>query len=160
MRHTRQGAANAPIGSLTLVRWRQLLATPHTRLVPVARRMEAVVSYEVDPVYGCWLSTARKDRDGYAYHGSSRAHLVAWEQAHGPVPDGMEVDHLCRRRHCQALHHLELVTRQENGLRRSWRYRAKRTHCPKGHPLQVNAIVTPEGGRVCRQCNREGVQAM
>jgi hypothetical protein len=115
------------------------------------------VSTERDPVFGCELWTGRLDAEGYAYHGRSRAHIVAWERANGPVPEGKELDHLCRRRHCVALHHLEMVTRRENELRKSWRYRAKRVRCPDGHELAVHDIVTPEGGRVCRACNREAI---
>jgi hypothetical protein len=107
-----------------------------------------------DPIFGCQLATGRRDRDGYAFHGRTRAHIAAWEAEHGPIADGMELDHLCRRRHCQALHHLELVTRAENERRKSWRYRARRASCPAGHDLTANGIVTPEGGRVCRACNR------
>jgi hypothetical protein len=106
-------------------------------------------------VFGCELATGRRDKDGYAYHGSSRAHIVAYERVHGAVPDDLVLDHLCRRRHCCAPHHLEAVTQSENERRKQWRYRARRTHCPRGHELSVNAVVTPEGGRVCRTCNRE-----
>lgn len=113
------------------------------------------MSAEHDPVFGCLLATGRRDKDGYAFHGRTRAHIAAWTPSHGPVPKGFELDHLCRRRHCKALHHLELVTRRENELRKSWRYRARRTLCPRGHNLTKTAIVTPEGGRVCRTCNRE-----
>ncbi len=110
----------------------------------------------IDPVFGCDLATGRLDKDGYAYHGRSRAHIVAYEQANGPVPDGMVIDHLCMRRNCRALHHLELVTQSENLMRREWRYRAKRKVCPKGHDLTVHRIVVPpRAGVVCRQCNRE-----
>jgi hypothetical protein len=109
-----------------------------------------------DPIFGCTLSTGRLDRDGYAYHGKTRAHIHAWVAANGPVPDGMVLDHLCRRRACSAVHHLEPVTQSENELRKSWRYRAKRKACPKGHDLTVHRIVVqPEGGVVCRVCNRE-----
>ena len=31
------------------------------------------------------------------------------------MPEGLELDHLCRRRHCVADHHLELVTREGEG---------------------------------------------
>lgn len=113
------------------------------------------MSYELDPTFGCELATGRRDRDGYAFHGHARAHIAAWEAEHGAIAEGMELDHACRRRHCQALHHLELVTRSENEKRKSWAYRRRRTHCAKGHSLNVNGIVTPEGGRVCRACNRE-----
>lgn len=107
--------------------------------------------------FGCELAQGRLDRDGYAYHGRSRAHIVAWVAKHGPVPDAMEVDHLCRRRHCSATHHLELVTRGQNEQRKVWRVRARRTHCAQGHDLGINAVITPEGGRVCRTCNREAI---
>lgn len=42
------------------------------------------------------------------------AHVVVWEEAHGPVPDGLELDHLCRVRACVREDHLELVTHAEN----------------------------------------------
>lgn len=113
------------------------------------------MSTERDPIFGCELVTSRLDRDGYAYHGRSRAHLVAWISAHGPIADGLEVDHICRRRRCVALAHLELVTRSENEKRKGWRYRAKRTHCKNGHELANTAMITPEGGRICRTCSKE-----
>lgn len=110
------------------------------------------MSTERDPIYGCELATGRRDRDGYAFHGRSRAHIVAWTEANGPVPAGLELDHLCRRRHCLAVHHLEPVTRSENELRKSWRYRARRALCKRGHAMH-DAMVTPEGGRLCRTCH-------
>lgn len=108
-----------------------------------------------DPVFGCELFAGRLDGEGYGRMGSRKAHVVAWEAAFGPVPEGFVLDHLCRRRNCCAPHHLEAVTQSENLRRREWRVRARRVACPKGHDLQTTAQVTPEGGRVCRQCNQE-----
>jgi len=114
--------------------------------------------------FGCELVLAdgnhRLDRDGYAFHGKTRAHIHAWVQAHGQVgvdKDGkpLVLDHLCRRRNCKAVHHLEPVTQSENEKRKSWRYRARRKLCPKGHELAKHRAVTPEGGIVCRKCNHE-----
>jgi hypothetical protein len=116
------------------------------------------VSAEFDPIFGCELVTSRLDRDGYAFHGKTRAHIVAWVAKHGAVPAGLELDHLCRRRNCRAVHHLEAVTRGENEMRKLARYRMRRLTCPNKHDLKLNGIVTPEGGRVCRQCNREAQQ--
>jgi hypothetical protein len=107
----------------------------------------------IDPLFGCRLATGRLDREGYAFHGKTRAHIAAWVAERGSIAPGLELDHLCRRRNCTALHHLELVTRSENERRKSWRYRARRSHCAAGHELAVHAVVTPEGGRVCRACN-------
>lgn len=112
------------------------------------------MSAVIDPIFGCRLVTSRLDPEGYAYHGRSRAHIVAWTATHGAVADGLELDHMCRRRNCVALHHLELVTRSENEKRKSFRYRARRAKCPIGHDLAINRVLTPEGGIVCRSCNR------
>jgi hypothetical protein len=112
------------------------------------------LSVERDPIFGCELATGRRDRDGYAFHGTTRAHIAAWVKANGPVPPGLELDHLCRVRHCCAVHHLEPITRSEQERRKSWRYRSRMKQCPRGHDLATNGIVTPEGGRVCRACNR------
>lgn len=116
------------------------------------------MSTERDPIFGCLLATGRRDRDGYAFHGRTRAHIHAWHSAGRDIPEGMELDHLCRRRNCVALHHLELVTRSENEMRKSWRYRARRKVCPAGHQLELNRVKTPEDGIVCRACNRQHQQ--
>ena len=122
--------------------------------------MSSQFKWYVDPVFACWLWTGRTDkRDGRAIVWRGKAPIVAYrvvyELERGPIADGLVLDHLCRRPHCVAPHHLEPVTQRENLLRKSWRYRAKRTKCPQGHDLKLNGIVTPEGGRVCRLCNRE-----
>lgn len=113
---------------------------------------------QLDPVYGCELAQGRRDRDGYVFEGSDRSHQVVWERSHGPVPDGKELDHTCRRRACCALHHLELVTRSENERRKRWAHRVRIERCPLGHLLADQVIVTPEGGRVCRACRDVAVR--
>jgi hypothetical protein len=45
------------------------------------------------------------------------AHIAHWRQIKGPVPKGLELDHLCRIPACIRLDHLEPVTHAEN-LRR------------------------------------------
>lgn len=107
-----------------------------------------------DQIFGCILASGRLDREGYAFHGKIRAHIHAWEQVHGPVPDGMELDHTCRRRACRRVVHLELVTRSVNEQRKHWKRRVRIAHCKNGHDMNSNGMVTPEGGRVCRTCSR------
>ncbi len=129
--------------------------------------MSSQFSWTVDRLFGCWLWSGHTDkRDGRAivWRGKSpvSAQRAVYEEHIGPVgyaPDGeaYELDHLCRRAGCVAPHHAEPVTRAENERRKSWRHRAKRMKCPRGHELSVNGVVTPEGGRVCRQCNREAM---
>jgi hypothetical protein len=67
-----------------------------------------------------WLGSFNQHGYGLMKVGrSSRAaHKVYWEREHGPVPDGLELDHLCKVRGCVRLDHLEPVTHTEN-VRRS-----------------------------------------
>lgn len=115
------------------------------------------MSFAVDPIFGCHLATGRADRDGYVFHGKTRAHIHAWTSVRGPVPDGLVLDHLCGRRNCTALHHLEPVTQSENLKRRSQRYRMRIKVCPRGHDMKLNGAQLTTG-RVCRQCNREAMR--
>lgn len=111
------------------------------------------LSYEVDPTFGCHLWLGRKDKDGYGFHGKTRAHIVAWEREFGPVPKGQELEHLCRRRSCVLTAHLLPVTRQQNEWRKGWAHRSRVQFCNQGHD-KINAMVLPTGGRVCRLCSK------
>jgi len=79
------------------------------------------------------------------------AHRVAWELDNGPIPEGMQVDHLCRRTLCIRSAHLEPVTPEENMRRsRGWRQKAA---CKYGHPFtEDNVYRDPRGHRGCRTC--------
>ncbi|MEJ7786912.1 MAG: HNH endonuclease signature motif containing protein [Solirubrobacteraceae bacterium] len=50
----------------------------------------------------------------YAATGSRRAHRVYWERENGEVPEGLDLDHLCKQTDCVNPEHLEPVTHQEN----------------------------------------------
>ena len=90
---------------------------------------------------------------GYAVIGRTGrvqyAHKVAYEAVHGLVPEGLELDHLCRNRACVEVLHLEAVTHAEN-MRRAL---AIRTHCPHGHEYtEKNTWTSGNGHRRCRIC--------
>jgi hypothetical protein len=111
---------------------------------------------------GCWIWTGSTDGHGYGQFRADgtmvKAYRWAYEDTHGPVPAGLELDHVCRVRRCVNPDHLEPVTHRENVLRGEsiTADQAKRTHCPKGHPYSgANLKIRPNGKRRCVTCHRE-----
>lgn len=85
---------------------------------PSGQTPEQVILRFTDRSSDCWLWLGRKNPSGYAQiviakHQRS-AHRVSYETFVGPIPAGLEIDHLCRVRHCVNPAHLEPVTRAEN----------------------------------------------
>jgi len=116
---------------------------------------------KVDLRGACWLWTAGRYRNGYGqfYLGGKKVlpHRVLYEWTVGPIPAGLDLDHLCRVRHCVRPSHLEPVTRRENLLRGVTipAAHAAKTHCPAGHPYAgANLRLRPNGARRCRECSR------
>jgi hypothetical protein len=119
---------------------------------------------KVDKSGDCWIWTAAilspagtkyARTGGYGMFGVGskvlRAHRVSYEMANGPVPPGLEIDHLCRNKKCVNPSHLEAVTHLEN-VRRYFR---TITSCKWGHEYTPeNTYIKPNGSRNCRECNR------
>jgi HNH endonuclease len=120
--------------------------------------MSSQVSYDVDLTFGCHLWTGRLNSNGrpIVWKGSAPqyAYTLAYVAEHGPIADGLVLDHLCRRILCINPAHLEPVTKSENERRKSWPYRCRRQRCARDHDLS-SALVTPELGRLCRYCHLE-----
>ena len=84
------------------------------------------------------------------------AHRFTYLNLIGPIPEGLEPDHLCRNSPCVNPHHLELVTHHENVLRgKAGAYLKAKTHCPHGHPYDENNTSISGGRRSCKACKRE-----
>lgn len=127
----------------------------------VLERLLAKVEYTPG---GCWVWTGSRDPNGYgqiAVDGRPRkAHRVAYAALVGPIPDGLQLDHLCRVRACVNPDHLEPVTLRENVARGTGKAAVvlRTGRCQRGHdmsPGSPNAHVCPDGGRYCRACKNE-----
>lgn len=62
----------------------------------------------------CIEYTGYRDAFGYGQSGRGYAHRWAWEQAHGPIPDGLCVLHSCDNPSCINIEHLRLGTHTDN----------------------------------------------
>lgn len=131
---------------------------------PIKERIES--RRVVDTITGCWnwptldkITGYGRMRIGSVSDFSRRvgyAHIISYETHVGAVPDGTELDHLCRNRACCNPKHLEPVTHRENSLRGAT-IPAKnfaKTHCDRGHEFTPeNTYVFPNGRkRNCRAC--------
>lgn len=102
--------------------------------------------------YGAFSLTANADNNRAAY-----AHRWAYEHLIGPIPQGLDLDHLCRNPKCVNPFHLEPVTRRINLLRGNTipaRHSAVLV-CPHGHPYtEANTIRVGKNKqwRQCRAC--------
>jgi hypothetical protein len=102
---------------------------------------------------GCRIWPLSKDIWGYGryqYEGRTQsAHRLAYMLLVGPIPTGLEIDHLCCNPSCVEVTHLEPVTHAVN-IRRS-----KKNHCPAGHPYSGENLYVKGGARRCRICMTE-----
>lgn len=110
---------------------------------------------------GCWIWLG-KPHDGYgrlvADGREQRAHRWVYEQMVGPIPRGLQLDHLCRVRRCVNPLHLDPVDARTNLMRGLTHAAANiaKTHCPYGHPYDEANTFRKRNGRSrgCRECNR------
>jgi hypothetical protein len=115
----------------------------------------------VNPATGCWVWTGSVRRRGYGrvrVNGGKQlpTHRVAYEALVGPIPAGMQLDHLCRVPGCVNPAHLEPVSQAENVRRgNSGVHFSSKTHCSGGHEFTAETTyVNAAGHRFCKICRR------
>jgi hypothetical protein len=123
--------------------------------------MEVRFWAKVEKTETCWLWVGALNESGYGVVRASRArsnhlaHRWSYEQAKGPIPEGLTIDHLCRVTNCVNPEHLEAVTQAVNNFRaENGAARVRRTGCCiHGHSLS-DAYIDGRGRRVCRTCTK------
>ena len=113
------------------------------------------------PWGNCWLYTGKLD-DGYGKmlptNGKAKryVHVLSYELHIGSVPQGLELDHLCRVRNCINPAHLDPVTHAENMRRSPFQgvIQKAKTHCPQGHPYDGENLYINSNRRHCKICMR------
>jgi hypothetical protein len=127
--------------------------------------MNRIVTQSVETTAGCWEWQGSRTPKGYGrVHARGKllyVHRVAYEALIAEIPEGLQLDHLCRNRACVNPWHLEPVTNRVNTSRgragtRLASENSGKTHCPQGHPYSGdNLRIGPHGWRYCRTCRRE-----
>ena len=108
----------------------------------------------------CWNWTGCRSEGYGRFHFEGRlmpAHRWSYEDAVGPIPEGLVIDHLCRNHSCVNPAHMEPVTNAENtrrGIAADVIYarQASQTHCKNGHELSDENVYRNGRQRQCRTC--------
>lgn len=106
---------------------------------------------------GCWIWDVPHPESGYGQFGGGTAHRWSFEFFRADIPDGLEIDHLCRNRACVNPWHFDPVPTVVNVLRgfSPPAINARKTHCIRGHEFTAaNTYRAPSRprARTCRAC--------
>jgi len=110
----------------------------------------------------CWIWVGGVDKDRYGRFcvngGYIRAHRFSFELSKNRIPEGFQIDHLCRNPSCVNPEHLEAVTPRINTLRSNniTAKNARKVRCIRGHELnEENTRIRKNGNGACRTCEKE-----
>lgn len=135
-------------------------------IAAIDRLMDGIV--KVDET-GCWEWHHSMTRPGYGRIRSNGtawlAHRFSYTELVGPIPDGLEIDHLCRNRACVNPDHLEPVPQHINWQRGESpsQIHAQKESCDRGHPLDGENLIRLKSRptwRRCRTCHNANKRAL
>lgn len=113
----------------------------------------------VNQTTGCHMWIGPKNWNGYGQvrfnNRWSMVHRVIWEHYRGPIPEDLQIDHMCAVRGCCNVDHLRAVSARENCLANTCNsigaQNSRKTECPTcGGPFSF----WPNGHRYCKPCLR------
>lgn len=124
----------------------------------VIERIKNLFWTKVHKTKSCWFYMDGLNHNGYGqfWTGTNnvRAHRFSYEILIGPIPKGMQLDHICRNRNCVNPKHLEVVTQKENVLRGIGltAINSRKKFCIRGHPLTPENTYNSRKQRTCKKC--------
>lgn len=139
---------------------------PYVHLVEGTMKIKDIVRFWSKVKFeDCWIWIGSCWSNGYGQFmlteggkiRSISAHRTAYELVVGSIPDGLQLDHLCKNRRCVNPAHLEPVTSKVNNSRSEGTstIHSRKTHCPHGHPYSGdNLYIDKDGARRCRACQK------
>lgn len=83
---------------------------------------EDALTHRTKWVQGCRIWTGSTTHGYGLIHiagKTTKTHRYVWERENGPIPKGMDIDHICHNRACCRIEHLRLATRSQNASNRA-----------------------------------------
>jgi len=123
-----------------------------------AKTITEIIDSHVEKTNTCWIWKGVKNPNGYGQASGDSAHRKIYKALVGPIPEGLQLDHLCEVKLCVNPKHLEPVTPRENTLRSEKApatINLNKTHCKHGHEFTLKNIYrSPQNPqhRECRAC--------
>ena len=132
--------------------------TPTSKLPTVTQADVQRFMRRVKVTNNCWLMQGAKNQDGYVQFQYQKTRIMSHRFSYivfeSDIPDGLEIDHLCRVKNCVNPDHLEPVTTRENLMRdpnNLATINASKMKCRRDHDLS-EARLMPDGERRCLHC--------